>query len=254
MPETELASHIIAWLQDHQWEVYQEVSLHREGGIRADIVAKRDRIIWVIETKTTFGLQVLAQAWEWTRHAHFVSIAVPYRKQHNSSFAFERELFQQYGIGLIYVRTIGSSVDYDISITETYRPKFRRQVSLPELHERYKTYSQAGNNRCEFFTSFKETKENIINHVKKTGTIAYRDLIDKIDHHYRTPSAARACLAKYIGTHIIPELETYHAGNKLMVRLAGTTNDHHHPPVVSKIADDFAELNRSIQAFQAIQG
>src|SRR6266542_2366440 len=180
LSETELASHIITWLQDHQWEVYQEVSLSRAGGIRADIVAKSDKIIWVIETKTTFGLQVLAQAWEWTRHAHFVSIATPYRKQHNSSFAFERELFQQYGIGLIYVRTLGNNNDYDIVINETYRPKFRRQVSLPQLHERYKTYSQAGNNKCEFFSSFKETKENIINHVKKCGNIAYRDLIEEI--------------------------------------------------------------------------
>lgn len=218
MNESDLACHVIAWLQEHHWEVYQEVSLSLNGGIRADIIAKRDNIIWAIETKTSFGLQVLSQAWEWTKHAHYVSIAVPYRK-HNSTYAFERELLTKYGIGLIYVRTFGNKEELVVSIKEEYRPQLKRHVNLPELHERYKSYSKAGNNKCEFFSSFKETKERLIKIVEKKGIISFKDLIDKVDHHYSMQSTAKSCIKSYIGS-VIPELVLVNENNQLFVKLS----------------------------------
>ena len=64
MKETVLAEKVIAWLEDYGWDVYQEVQIFPAGEV-CDIVAVQNRIVWAIETKTTFCLAVIAQAEKW---------------------------------------------------------------------------------------------------------------------------------------------------------------------------------------------
>ncbi len=76
MTEAELAAGIVAWLQDRDWQVYQEV---RPGysGPRADIVATHGPVIWVVETKTSLSMELVGQALRWKPYANKVSIGIP---------------------------------------------------------------------------------------------------------------------------------------------------------------------------------
>lgn len=56
--EKEIAAAIVEHLRGLEMTVYQEVDL---GGPVADIVAMRGPEIWIVETKTTWSLSLLAQ-------------------------------------------------------------------------------------------------------------------------------------------------------------------------------------------------
>src|SRR6476646_10663174 len=73
--EAELASGVVQWLTQNGWDVYQEVQFR---GSVADIVAVFGKLVWIIECKQAFTLDVLCQAGEWLPYAHYVSVAVPY--------------------------------------------------------------------------------------------------------------------------------------------------------------------------------
>ena len=73
--EAELAKVVTTWLRADGWATYHEVECR--GG-RADIVAVRRGLVWLVETKLRAGLEVLAQAMEKRRAgAHGVLVAVP---------------------------------------------------------------------------------------------------------------------------------------------------------------------------------
>jgi len=74
--EAALAEVVVAWLRADGWRTFHEVELPRGG--RADIVAARSGLVWIIETKLQAGLEVLDQALERRRAgAHGVLVAVP---------------------------------------------------------------------------------------------------------------------------------------------------------------------------------
>lgn len=227
--ERELAALVINWLHDFQWEVYQEVSLSTCGGIRADIVAKQGRIVWVIETKCAFGMQVLAQAWNWRPHAHYVSIAVPYRKGTRSTYSFENKIIKDHGIGYIEI----NSPHRGCTVYEDIKPKLNRNAVLPQILDIHRYYSEAGNSDCDYYSDFKHTKNRIISNVIKNGSMLFSDLLDKTENHYRTPSSFKACMLQHIGSNTIPELVTFKDNNKLYVKLSDSFDK-----------DEFAKNNR----------
>lgn len=74
--EAVLAGAVAEWMRADGWRTYHEVELPRGG--RADIVATRRGLLWIVETKLQAGLDVLDQALD--RHragAHGVVVAVP---------------------------------------------------------------------------------------------------------------------------------------------------------------------------------
>src|SRR3990172_8380228 len=98
MKETELAEPVIDWLASQNWNVYQEVSFSRMGGV-ADICAERHGVLWIIETKTAMSIEVLNQASAWP--VHFRSIAVPKAKRESKrDYRVARDY---YGVGVIEV-------------------------------------------------------------------------------------------------------------------------------------------------------
>ena len=157
--ESELARAVISWLEDYQWEVYQEVQVY---GYAADIVAVQDKLVWVIETKLTSTLKVIEQANNWRTMAHYVSIAVP-RRRNQSMFEKVLHLF---GIG---------KIECDQRILEWISPIFNRnalsnkitRLLTPEL----KNYAEAGNSKGERLTPFKKTCMEIVREVEKSPGI-----------------------------------------------------------------------------------
>jgi hypothetical protein len=74
--EAALAEVVTTWLRADGWRTYHEVELPRSG--RADIVAVRRGLVWIVETKLQAGLEVLDQALDRQRAgAHGVVVAVP---------------------------------------------------------------------------------------------------------------------------------------------------------------------------------
>lgn len=74
--EAALAEIVTTWLRADGWRTYHEVELPRGG--RADIIAVRRGLVWIVETKLQAGLDVLDQALDRRRAgANGVVVAVP---------------------------------------------------------------------------------------------------------------------------------------------------------------------------------
>lgn len=206
--EQDLAAHVVAMLHEMGWEVFQEVET---GYGRADIVARRDKIIWVVECKMSFGLSVIEQAWNYIRggQAHYVSVAVPY----GGRKGFCRDVCRRYGIGVLTVNMKWNVPD----VKEEARPSFNRKASGITLKEEHKTWCKAGSACGGHYTPFKGTVQSLVSLVTRHPEgLQFSEAIKKIDHHYSSFATAKTCLRGFIGT-VIPELRVETVGGKLMV-------------------------------------
>lgn len=215
--EADLAEVVVRYLTDFGWDVYQEVELHNI----ADVVAVNDRIVWVIETKRTFGLGVLSQAQQWLRYANRVSIGVPVARRSDAR-NFGEYTARAFGIGVLQVS--GPNID---QVSETVRPKLQRfkakrirSVLCPEQ----KTFAKAGNAERKRWTPFKQTCERLRREVARSrdGLIPLKTLIEKVDHHYASATSARGSLKKMIEEGVIDGLELQREGRTLIVARTGT--------------------------------
>ena len=59
-----MAKAVVDWLVADEWEVYQEVSIGYACS-RADIVAVKNGLSWIIETKVSYGLHQLQVQTQW---------------------------------------------------------------------------------------------------------------------------------------------------------------------------------------------
>ncbi len=213
--EVELARDIIAWLNKDGWEVYQEVKV---DGPVADIVAKRGPVIWVIEAKVSFGLDVMEQAEHWIHRANMVSVAVPWTKDPH----FKKRICSKFGIGVL-VRVHEDTYIKSWAIREDVRPEFFRKVITKWddiLREEHKTYCEAGSvGSHKRFTPFEETRQNLIRIVAASPGISLNEALKKFKHHYKSDSSARSCLVDYILKGIISELRIERDGNSILLFL-----------------------------------
>ena len=186
-----LAEKVVAYLQDLHWDVYQEVKPRGFGEV-ADIVAVQSNRIWIIETKTSFSLAVIAQAYNWRNFAHCVSIAVPSARRY-SKRDFGSDILRHYGLGLLRVYD-----QYEGSVVEDVRARLHRnslsKKILGSLCEEQKTYAKAGNNRGSYYSPFKRTCHEVARTVHANPGISLKSLIEKVDHHYASASSARTSL------------------------------------------------------------
>lgn len=217
--ESELAAHVVAWLKDQHWEVYQEVSIGYMDAVM-DIVGIKGKIIWNVETKTSLSLSLLGQAIYNREYCHFVSIAHP--RTHQSSRKGKlaaRYLMRDYGIGEIEVEPGGFIIDT--------RPRMhrncKRKFVLNSLNDAQKS-SIAGSKGGGYWTPFKETCRKVVEIVKQNEGIYYKEMINKLDHHYRTDQTANSCLRNWIGTNKIPGIELYYENGKSL-RLRKLANE-----------------------------
>lgn len=198
--EEDIGRIIIPWLESQEWEVFQEVRIGSFTDRRADIVCRRGSVIYVLELKKSFSLSLLEQAEYWTRYAHYVSVVVPRSKKRESRFS--ETVSARFGIGLIRVNQ-----DF---VYESVRPEFRRRAFSGywrTLGDQYKDSGNAGNSTQEYFTPFRNTVSNIKSFLRNHPNATLQQIVDNSSHHYSTPSTAKACIAKWIKTGVIKEIE-----------------------------------------------
>lgn len=189
--ETQVAEPIVAWLEEMGWAVYQEVA-SSDG--RADIVAVRERVRWVIEVKRSLSLALLAQAHAWKRRAHRVSIAYP-RGRMDDTRRLAHEYAAADGIGIIEVeRQQWTPTQPTVVVIEVAKPALRRTVLPVTLVEAQRTYAKAGNADGKFWSPFRETCERVRKTVDAHPGLTIREVVDAIDHHYASKQSARGAL------------------------------------------------------------
>ena len=204
MKESELAAKIVRGLLDDAWEVYQEVAPFYCGQV-ADIVAVRANRIWVIETKMSLSLAVIEQAEWWKYYAHWVSCGVPAPsrrlglRNNNRGRHMAERVARWLGLGLL-------EVDGD-GVGNTMAPSLNRHAKVEHLRnvlsDEHKTYAAAGTKQG-YWTPFKRTCRDVTKYVADHPGCNLKDAIAAVDHHYGTDSTAKACLAKFIGTALLP--------------------------------------------------
>jgi len=204
--ETELAATVLQFLADEGWETWQEVTLPNEG--RADIVAIQAPVVWIVETKTSLGLEVIEQACARVGYAHLVSVAVPRPKTRRSDF--HRKVLAMDGVGMFEVGEPPKYVYDNPRVKQVVRPKLHRKAvttwtkSLCEMH---KTALAAGSKPGGQWTPFRQTCSDAAGYVKRYPGCTLRELFDNISHHYHTAATARSSFVKRIEDGLVPGIE-----------------------------------------------
>lgn len=202
--ETELAERVVNWLKEQGWEVYQEVTYETV----ADIVAVKNNKVWAIECKLSFGLQILAQAWNWVELANYVSIAVPNISHKSSTYYFVQELFTLLKIGVL---TVGNEV-YEFRSA----PELPKNKLLEHLHKEQKDWAKAGNNKGDRYTPFKHTLRQIEDYLKLHPGTPIKEIIKNIKHHYSNDNNACSAIRQWINKGIITTIDVEQKGRKFL--------------------------------------
>lgn len=197
--ETEVAAGVVAYLRGIGWRVYQEVSTGYASR-RADIVATwHDRLVWIVECKTSLSWDLLDQAEQWIGHAHRISVAVPQRRMHGSGrLSVEERAVLALRLGLFVG---GREVVRPPLLPIRHRDAMRWRKTLRPEHE--VGFAPAGSASGGYFTEFRATVRALVRAVEASPGIVTKDLVRAIDHHYGGGDAAAARnLVRFIGTDV----------------------------------------------------
>lgn len=212
--EADLAARVVTYLREWNWEVYQEVEPRRMGST-ADIVAIQGRIVWVIECKLSFSLDLIGQARGWKGYAHRISVAVPMLKGGGSYTrnTVVKEIVDYFGLGQLIV------TNRDPFVRETVRPRTQRRLIddriRESLTEHHKTYAKAGNSDGRRWTPFRHTCYQLERAVAEKPGMSLKELIESVDHHYSSDSSAKACISRLAQQGVIEGLVVKREGRKL---------------------------------------
>lgn len=213
--ETDLARAVVEHLRAQRWEIYPEV---QPKGFKAcaDIVAVQGPVVWVVETKLSFGLSVIEQAHDWRKYAHFVSVAVPRSGRTRMAEIVCRRL----GIGVLRAAP-GAAID------ERCLPAFNRKALAARLTEglteKHKTYAAPGNAEGRRYTPFRRTCEALAAAVAERPGLPLAELLDRVKTHYLNRASARTCLPRWIREGIVPGVRLERDGRVLRLYPAQRT-------------------------------
>lgn len=218
--EAELGTVVADYLRSLDWEVFQEVSAGPGGSSRADIVARKGRLLWIVELKKTFGFSVLAQADAWIREgmAHMVSVATPAPRRRGGDSAFRAQMARHIGCGWLRVREPCSWGTRHVEVMA--RPRVQRHVSDALsigrfLHDAQKTELAAGSPGGGYWTPFRATMKAIQQTVSANPGIATKELIERVDHHYASDKSARHSIAAWVKAGRLEGVEARQDGRQL---------------------------------------
>jgi hypothetical protein len=238
--ETAVAARVVSMLVELGCDVYQEVAIPGTNDY-ADIVALRGPELWIVETKTSWSLDLLEQCVARRRHAHRVFAAVPDKKGSRERAA----LFATLSIGSI---TIPSWHDSPARI-EVWPPRLvaprsgKRRRNFPaelraRLAEGHKTHAPAGSpGGGGRFTPYVQTCEQLRDLVARQPGITLKAAIERITHHYASLQSARGSLAKWIAEGKVPGVHAksedralrLYPGCDLCIAGAAVSGDWHPP-------------------------
>ena len=206
MKEQDLARYLVNWLKSQYWEVYQEVEPRKKNSV-ADIVAVKDKVVWVIETKTSMSLTLLGQALNWKGHGNFISVCIPQRKP-SKALEASMKFLSQNGIGLL------EYTNFPNNFVVSVKPRFDRKrtdIIYESLHEKQKDFAEAGNSDGLRWTPFKETCFKLRKEVNLNPGLTLKEYIDKIHHHYNSDKTAIISIRTHIRSGliegVIPKIE-----------------------------------------------
>lgn len=187
MKETDLAAIIVAWLIEQHWDVYQEVQFKRLGSV-ADIVAVRNKILWIIETKTKYGFDVLQQASTWP--VHYRSIGIPFGRNRDYRVAFN-----YYRVGIIEVNDRGAKERIPSPLfAKNHDMAKQYMLKLTELH---KIYALAGSPSGHHLTPYKQTMIAVRRAIDAHPGCTIKDIFNMLGSlHYSSPSSFKGNLIK----------------------------------------------------------
>jgi len=196
------------------WEIYQEVQIYAFDR-RADIVALKGNITWVIETKMNAGLEVIQQANRWQTHAHYVSIAVP-RGRRSRTAHFARLVCKKFDIGMLECDMYNDryNVRQDVA-PKLYRNPYRRLRNT--LTEHHKTYAEAGNSDGKFWSPFKQTCKELVRAVTAKPGMTMKELVNSISHHYSSDATAKGSIVYWARAGKIPGIKVDEGSRPLRV-------------------------------------
>lgn len=187
MHETDLAKPVIAWLIEQHWDVYQEVQFGY-GGCVADIVARRNNVLWIIECKTSYTFDVLEQATRWP--VHFRSVAVP-RVRALRDYRVARNYYE---VGVIEVD--GERVKEYVDAPFFRRDKYVKRF-LDCLTELHKTYAEAGSKSGNHLTPYKQTMIEVRKLIENNPGCTIGFLYDQLGNmHYLNKLSFKGNLVK----------------------------------------------------------
>lgn len=191
MKETELAEKVISWLSEQNWNIYQEVQFSHLGGI-ADIVAERQGVLWIVETKTALSIEVLNQASAWP--VHYRSVAVPGLLSKSAKRDY-RVAKVYYGVGVIEV---GKNDVYEALKPPLYlRHHKTAKRLLAQLTELHKTFAKAGSKGGAHLTPYKMTMMEIRRTIEKYPGCTVDELFEMNGRmHYANKSSFKGNILK----------------------------------------------------------
>lgn len=217
--EEEIAAVVIPFMEADGWEVYQEVSAGT-GSCRADIVGLRKGIVHVVEVKRTLSLDLMAQAAQWLKDAHYTSIAFPetlserarYQKNRGREFAYG--ILGDLGIGILIISMDGTVQYVKKPRLQRSSDRWAKEYIIPFLHPDMKTWGNAGS-RSDFYTPFRKTCSDLTEavHAHPEG-IKYRDAINIIKYtwHYASEQSGRSSLMAFLNTKVLPGIRAEKKG------------------------------------------
>lgn len=215
--ENELAKIITEWLLAESWLVYEEISPSGGNGRRCDLVAKKGAIIWAIETKRSFNLDVLEQATGWLSKAHFSSIAI---WQSNRLTEMTEKVCRKFSVGLITVRNWGVG-ESRFTVTERVEGFFNRRADtsaiLRMLDEETKATGNAGKAAQIFDTPFKRTCRSLTRVVRENPGIEFEAAIRRSNHHYKSDSKANMNLLIRVRMNEIADIIYVQDGKRFLL-------------------------------------
>jgi hypothetical protein len=197
LAEKDMAKHVVKYLDDLGYTTYKEVAIAGGGSDRADIYAVSARLAVSVETKTSFSIKVIEQAWAWVGRAHLAFIAVPASKT-KAERLFACDICAMLGIGVLEVSAQGA---VRVALNARLHPTPR----LPKLYDEQRD-SVAGNADNDYVTPYKLTAVQVKQFMAGRKSATIREVVLNIKHHYANPASARASLAKLIGMGVIEGL------------------------------------------------
>lgn len=227
--ETDIAKPVIDWLTERGWDVYQEVQV-QSGLPVADIVAVLDMRIWVVECKTTLGLDLMAQAVHWQKWAHWVSVAIPRRKQRRQSKAnrLAHNMLGAWGVGVFEIQddTAETSIRphlcrwaapwWDGPNSRDRRWHLRDIRTLREsCCEEHKAFAVAGSSGGRHWSPWQDTCRQATRLVVAQPGLSLKELISGISHHYSSDSSARSSMAYWIREGRVRGIELRKEGRRV---------------------------------------
>jgi len=216
--EEQLAAPILPWLEQQHWDVYQEVQILAYESV-ADIVAIQGPLIWVIEVKRSLGFRVCEQAIRWQQIAHLVSVAVP-ATERGGRGPFVTHMLHHIGLGVITAREHGSPHELlSARLCRRTVPVLTARLRKACTEER-KHFARAGNAEGLRYTPFSATCRAVLDYATKHPGATLKEVVEGIDHHYRSDTTARSCLAQWIRAGKVRGVVARHEGRLMRVYVA----------------------------------